>query len=66
MIAFLGWAMVVAGLGVLVSTLVNLQDRGFDLNIGDDLTALSPGFTVVAVGATAAGAGHILTALLRR
>ncbi len=68
LVAFLGWGMVLAGFAVVISLLVDLQDRGEfgELNFGDYVTGMWPGFMVIAAGATAAGVGHLVSHVIRR
>ena len=64
LVKLIGWFVVIAGVAVIIATLVELsgeENRFLELNFGDYLIAMSPGFTVLGIGAAAAALGGILS-----
>ncbi|GJM36786.1 MAG: hypothetical protein DHS20C19_01530 [Acidimicrobiales bacterium] len=64
LVSMIGWIVVIAGACVILATLVELssdENQYLELNLADYLIALSPGFTVLGIGAAAAALGGILT-----
>ena len=63
LVSFIGWFVVIAGLAVIIATLTELssaENEFLELNLADYLMAMSPGFTVVGIGAAAAALGGLL------
>lgn len=60
----IGWLVAIAGVCVIFATLIELssdENQYLELNVADYLTAMSPGFMVLGIGAAAAALGGILS-----